>query len=246
MTLPLAYWVDRLDPFLIHFGGRFGIRYYGIGFALGFLAAAWLLSLYAKAGRTLLPPDRIADFMVSAVLGVILGGRIGSYFLYDGWRNFATDPLEIFRVWDGGMAFHGGLVGVVLSMVWFARARADSAAHLWDLAAASAPPGALLRADRQLHQRRALGKAGRRALGGHLPPERPAPPPVPAASLAALRGRDGGPAPARLHAAALLEERGRAGAPGRLAGEFLIVYAFVRIIGETFREPDATSPSSWG
>ena len=78
MTPPLAYWVDQLDPFLIRFHGNVGIRYYGLSYALGFLAAAWLLYRYARAGRSLLPADKVPDFMVAAVIGVLAGGRIGS------------------------------------------------------------------------------------------------------------------------------------------------------------------------
>ncbi len=236
MTLPLAYWVDQLDPFLIHFTGRLGIRYYGLGFALGFLAGAWLLHLYAKAGRTVLPADRIADFMVSAVLGVILGGRIGSYLLYDSWRHFRSDPLEIFRVWDGGMSFHGGLVGVILAMAWFARSQRIPLAHLWDLAAASAPPGIFFVRIANFINGELWGK----------------PTDVP---WAVVFPRS--PSPLVPRHPSQLYEAGMEGAllflyiqlrfwksdavrekPGRLAGEFLVFYALVRILGETFREPD--------
>ena len=143
MTAPLAYWVDRLDPFLVHFTGRFGVRYYGLAYAAGFVAAAWLLGAYARAGRSLLPRGKIADFMVAAMVGVVLGGRIGSYLLYDGWRGFGLDPLAIVRVWDGGMSFHGGLAGVILAVSWFARREGIPLLHLWDLVASATPCGLL-------------------------------------------------------------------------------------------------------
>ena len=158
MTPALAYWVDQLDPFLIHFTRTFGIRYYGLSYAVGFLAAACLLHLYVRAGKSVLSSDRIADFMVAAVLGVVLGGRIGSYFLYDYWRSFRTDPFEILRVWDGGMSFHGGLVGVMLAMAWFARSQKIPLLHLFDLVGDDRAGRHPLRQDRQLHQRRALGE----------------------------------------------------------------------------------------
>ena len=78
MKPPLAYWVDRLDPFLVHFSGNIGIRYYGLSYAAGFLAAAWLLSRYARAGRSLLPADKLAEIMVAAVVGVVVGGVVGA------------------------------------------------------------------------------------------------------------------------------------------------------------------------
>ena len=121
MTPGFAYWVDQLNPFLIRFSDNIGIRYYGLSYVLGFLVAAWLLHLYSRAGRSMLPSGKIADFMVAAVLGVILGGRIGSYVLYDGWRTFGSDPLGILRIWDGGMASHGGMIGVVLALMWYGR-----------------------------------------------------------------------------------------------------------------------------
>ena len=56
--LPLAYWVDDLDPFLLHIYGNFGIRWYGLGYVFGFLAGAWLLYRFARAGRSLVPRPR--------------------------------------------------------------------------------------------------------------------------------------------------------------------------------------------
>ena len=141
MTPAFAYWVDRLNPFLIRFTDNFGVRYYGLSYALGFLVAAGLLYRYARAGRSLIPSDKIPDFMVAAVLGVVVGGRIGSYVLYDGWRNLGTDPFAILRVWQGGMSSHGGMIGVVLTTAWFARKEKIPMLHLWDLVATTAPAG---------------------------------------------------------------------------------------------------------
>jgi phosphatidylglycerol:prolipoprotein diacylglycerol transferase len=244
MTAALAYWVDRLDPFLVHFTDRIGIRYYGLAYAAGFVAAAWLLRAYARAGRSLLPPAKIADFMVAAVLGVVLGGRIGSYLLYDGWRSFGSDPLAIVRVWDGGMSFHGGLAGVVLAVSWFARREAIPLLHLWDLVASATPCGLLF---------------GRVAnfINGELWGK---PTGVPWAVIFPRSMPEGTPLhlilprhPSQLYEAAMegllllgfmqwrlwrsdvLRSR-----PGALAGEFLIGYACLRIAGEAFREPDAS------
>jgi phosphatidylglycerol:prolipoprotein diacylglycerol transferase len=244
MTVPLAYWVDRLDPFLVHFTSRIGIRYYGLAYAAGFVAAAWLLSAYARAGRSLLPSAKVADFMVSAVLGVVLGGRIGSYFLYDGWRSFGSDPFLIFRVWDGGMSFHGGLIGVLIAVSWFARSERIALLHVWDLVASTAPAGLFF---------------GRLAnfVNGELWGK---PTDVPWAVIFPRSMPEGTPLhlilprhPSQLYEAAMeglllfayLQWRlWRSDTirthPGRIAGEFLIGYACVRIAGEAFREPDAS------
>jgi phosphatidylglycerol:prolipoprotein diacylglycerol transferase len=244
MTASLAYWVDNLDPFLVHFTERFGIRYYGLAYAAGFLVAAWLLDAYARAGRSLLPPRRIADFMVAAVLGVVLGGRIGSYFFYDTWRSFGSDPFAILRVWDGGMSFHGGLIGVIVAVSWFARSERIPLLHLWDLVASTAPAGILLGRVANFVNGELWGK----------------PTGVPWAVIFPRSMPEGTPLhlilprhPSQLYEAAmegallLLFMQWRfwrsdvvLRRPGRLAGEFLIGYACFRIAGETFREPDAS------
>ncbi len=244
MTAPFAYWVDRLDPFVVHFTGRFGIRYYGLAYAIGFVVAAWLLRAYARAGRSLLPSAKIADFMVAAVLGVVLGGRIGSYLLYDGWRSFGSDPLAILRVWDGGMSFHGGLLGVVLAVSWFARSEGIPLLHVWDLVASTAPAGLLFGRVANFVNGELWGK----------------PTDVPWAVIFPRSMPEGTPLhlilprhPSQLYEAAmegllllafmqwrLWKSDALRTRPGRLAGEFLIGYACLRIAGETFREPDAS------
>src|SRR3954466_7409287 len=93
MLMPIAYWVHELSPFLGPHWGNFGIRYYGLGYVLGFLAAAWLLARYARAGRSQLPSSKIGDLMVALVFGVMLGGRLGSFLLYQP-DSFLRDPLS--------------------------------------------------------------------------------------------------------------------------------------------------------
>lgn len=244
MTPGFAYWVDQLDPFLIRFSGNVGIRYYGLSYVLGFLAAAWLLHLYARAGRSMLPSDKIADFMVAAVLGVILGGRIGSYVLYDGWRTFGSDPLGILRIWDGGMASHGGMIGVVLALMWYGRSQGIPFVHLADLVATTAPAGLFFGRIANFINGELWGKVAYVPWAVIFPRSMPPGTPV---DLIAPRH------PSQLYEAGLegllllayMQWRfWRSDAvqtrPGRLAGEFLILYALVRIAGETFREPDAS------
>ncbi len=241
MTPALAYWVDQLDPFLIRFRGNFGIRYYGLSYAIGFLAAAWLLYRYARAGRSLLPAGKVPDFMVAAVIGVLAGGRIGSYILYDRWRSFGSDPLEILRVWEPGMASHGGMIGVFLAAAWFSRSQGIPLLHLSDLVASTAPVGLFLGRIANFINGELWGKPSDVPWAVIFPRS-----PPDASGLLVARH------PSQLYEA-LLEGallfaylqwrfwrtdavRAR---PGRLAGEFLILYACVRIAGEVFREPDA-------
>ncbi len=244
MTPLLAYWVDRVDPFLIHFTGSFGIRYYGLAYVAGFLGAAWLLARYARAGRSLLPAAQIGDFMVAAVAGVVLGGRVGHYLLYDGWRTFGSDPLAILRVWDGGMSFHGGLVGVVAAVAWFSRTRRIPLPHLWDLVASAAPVGLLFGRLANFLNGELWGRISVVPWAVIFP--RSAPPDTP---LSLIPPRH----PSQLYEAAMegalllayLQLRFWGSAvvrerPGRLAGEFLVGYALLRMAGEAFREPDAS------
>jgi phosphatidylglycerol:prolipoprotein diacylglycerol transferase len=238
MTPVLAYWVDRLDPFLIHFTDSFGIRYYGLAYAAGFVASAWLLHLYAASGRSLLSTAKIADFMVAAVIGVVAGGRVGSYLLYDAWRTFPSDPFAILRVWEGGMSFHGGLVGVMLAIAWFSRAERIALLHLWDLVASTAPVGLFLGRIANFVNGELWGRPAQVPWAVIFPRS-----PLP------LVPRH----PSQLYEA-LLEGvllfafmqwrfwrsdivRSR---PGRLSGEFLVLYGCLRMAGEAFREPDAS------
>jgi phosphatidylglycerol:prolipoprotein diacylglycerol transferase len=242
MTAPLAYWVDNLDPFLVRFRGNFGIRYYGLAYVAGILAAAWLLCAYARAGKSLLPAAKVGDFMVAAAIGVFAGGRLGSYLLYDGWRGFATDPFAVLRVWEPGMSFHGGLLGVILASAWFARSEKIPIVHLWDLVASTAPVGLLLGR---------LANFVNGELWGH-------PSSVPWAVLFPRSVTPEHPELVPRHPSQLYEA-GMEGVlllaymqwrlwksdtvrvrPGALAGEFLIAYACARVIGEVFREPDAS------
>lgn len=244
MTAGPAFWVDRLDPFLVHFTSRFGIRYYGLAYAAGFLVAAWLLGRYARLGRSLLPASRIGDFMVAAVVGVVVGGRVGSYLLYDTWRTFPSDPLAIFRVWDGGMSFHGGLVGVIIAVTWFARAEGIPILHLWDIVATTAPAGLFFGRIANFVNGELWGRVTDVPWAVIFPRSE-----APGTAVEAIAPRH----PSQLYEAAMeglllfafmqwrlwksdaVRER-----PGRLAGEFLVGYACFRIAGEGFREPDAS------
>lgn len=231
-----AYWTHNLDRFLIRFGDNFGIRYYGLSYILGFVVGAWLFARYWKSGRSQLPAAKISDLMIALILGVMIGGRLGLFLLYYP-EMLWHDPLSLFRVWEGGMASHGGMIGVALALAWFARAQRLRFLHLTDLIASAAPAGLLF---------------GRIAnfINGELWGK---PTTVPWAFIFANTG--GGPLPrhpsqlyeAALEGALLLafmqwrfwRSRVVQQSPGRLCGEFLIAYTLARAVGEMFREPDA-------
>jgi phosphatidylglycerol:prolipoprotein diacylglycerol transferase len=238
VILPLAYWVDRLDPFLIRFSGNFGIRYYGLAYVAGLAGGAWILAEYARRGRSLLPVAKVGDFIVAAAIGVFAGGRIGSFLLYDGWRQFPSDPLAILKVWDGGMSFHGGLVGVILAVAWFSRSAKIRLVHLWDLVASTAPLGLLLGRIANFVNGELWGRPSEVAWAVIFP--RSGEPLVPRhPSQLYEAGMEGILLLAymqwRIWRTKAVREH-----PGTIAGEFLILYACFRMIGELFREPDAS------
>ncbi len=239
----LAYWVHDLSPFVIRFTDSIGIRYYGLAYLLGFVGGALLLHAYARSGRSQLPSAQISDLIVAMVLGVMIGGRLGSFLLYNSWRRLGEDPLAFFRVWEGGMASHGGFVGVAVAIAWFARSRRLPFLHLSDLIVSVAPLGLLFGRIANFINGELWGKistvrwavifpesASEGTPISLIPPRHPS-----QLYEAALEG---------LFLLALMQWRfWRTDVvrrqPGRLAGEFLIAYAVVRMIGEIFREPDA-------
>jgi phosphatidylglycerol---prolipoprotein diacylglyceryl transferase len=111
--------------------GPVKVHWYGIMYLLGF-AAGWTLARVraAKPGSSWKPQD-VDDLIFFAMLGVILGGRIG-YVLFYGLSFWAKDPLYPLKIWDGGMSFHGGLLGVIIAVSLFAWRRRRNAADVLD------------------------------------------------------------------------------------------------------------------
>ena len=146
MTL-LAAWTHSLDPFVFRISGDFGIRWYGLAYVTGFAAAWWLLTMMARRSLILLKPEQVADVLLSVVLGVLVGGRLGYVLVYDpsllGFRS--TFPFwGVFAVWQGGMASHGGMVGIIVACLWQARRCRVPALHLMDCFAFVAPVGVFM------------------------------------------------------------------------------------------------------
>ena len=130
-------WVHDLNPFLVHFSGNFGIRWYGLAYMTGFILG-WALAVFiAKRGRRTLSPELITDLTTYIVLGVMIGGRLG-YALFYGpelLTDFSTHfPFwGVLEVWQGGMASHGGMIGVLVACALFARRHRVNWMHLGDL-----------------------------------------------------------------------------------------------------------------
>ena len=127
------------NPIAIEIGpfGGFGplkIHWYGITYLVAFAAAWWLGRVRAKKPGSTWKPADMDDFMFFGMLGTILGGRIG-YVLFYGLQYWAEDPWYPIKVWDGGMSFHGGLIGVLAAFAIFAVRRKRKIADVFDFAA---------------------------------------------------------------------------------------------------------------
>ena len=108
----------EFDPIIVQLGPA-ALRWYGLMYLLGFVAAWWLARRRASTGGVI-KPEQVDDLIFYGALGVILGGRLGYIFFYN-FDQWLADPLVLLRVWEGGMAFHGGLLGVIVAMALTAR-----------------------------------------------------------------------------------------------------------------------------
>lgn len=224
-----------IDPVLVRLG-PLQVHWYGIAYIAG-LVAGWALMrrVLARAawwgGRPRPDPAIVDDLLVYCAIGVIVGGRLGNALFYDP-APYLADPLKIFRTWEGGMAFHGGLIGAILAIALFAWRRRVPTLVLLDLAALVAPIG--------------LG-LGRLAnfVNGELwgrPTDVPWAVVFPGAGALPRH-------PSQLYEAgleglalfAILWMAARLGGlarPGRLAGLFGVGYGLTRIFAELYRDPD--------
>ena len=115
------FYVVDFDPFAIRFPDGFfleGIRWYGLAYLAGFIIGILLLNLYTAKKRNPLSKDDNISLITYLLFGVIIGGRLGYMLFYD-FGNFIQNPLIFFQVWKGGMASHGGFLGVIIAMLLF-------------------------------------------------------------------------------------------------------------------------------
>ena len=122
----LATYIHDLDPIIVDIPGTpLALRWYGLAYVAGFILGYMVLLALSKRGLYTVKPDKLGDFITSVcILGVLLGGRLGEFFFYwlpeNGFSGLCSDPLWVLRVWEGGMASHGGILGVLLVALWYA------------------------------------------------------------------------------------------------------------------------------
>ncbi|MGB0957197.1 MAG: prolipoprotein diacylglyceryl transferase [Litorivicinus sp.] len=219
----------QIDPVAIQLG-PLAIHWYGLTYLAAFALCGWLVMRRAARDDLPLAPGRISDLINWVALGVIGGGRLGYMLFYDlsGWL---ANPLKVLQIWDGGMSFHGGLLGVVVALAWFARREGESLIRVGDLVAPAIPIGLM------------CGRLGN-FIGGELwgrPTDVPWGMVFPHVDALARH-------PSQLYQAAgeglalflLLWWFARVPRrPGQVAGAFLMGYAAFRFLAEFAREPDA-------
>ena len=131
-----------IDPVIFQIG-FFSLRWYSLAYLVGILLAWYLvrrMSVFSKSTFTVLKVD---DFLGYAILGIILGGRLG-YVLFYNLMYFTENPLEVFAVWNGGMSFHGGLLGMIIATITFCKVKKINLYMVSDMLCAVAPIGLFL------------------------------------------------------------------------------------------------------
>jgi phosphatidylglycerol:prolipoprotein diacylglycerol transferase len=121
------------DPVALSLG-PLSVRWYGLMYLVGFLTAWWLARRRAAQPHSTWTPTEVDDLIFYSALGVIAGGRLG-WMLFYGTERILADPLSLLRIWEGGMSFHGGLVGVLVALAMFANRRDKQIVDVFDFAA---------------------------------------------------------------------------------------------------------------
>ncbi|MEO0498355.1 MAG: prolipoprotein diacylglyceryl transferase [Pseudomonadota bacterium] len=134
-----------IDPVIFQIG-PVALRWYGLAYVVGILLAWWWARRIVRAdhlwagGKSPILGVQLDDFLLWAMLGIVGGGRLGYVLFYDP-VGYLADPLSIIRIWDGGMSFHGGMLGVLIAMILFARSKHVPATALVDVVSSVAPIG---------------------------------------------------------------------------------------------------------
>jgi phosphatidylglycerol:prolipoprotein diacylglycerol transferase len=239
----LGYYIHNINPFAIKFSEQYfveGIRWYGIFYLLTFGFMFFALNFYSKKNKSLLSVEQNTSFLNYAIVGVVIGSRMGYMLLYCP-GIFVHNPLEIFAVWHGGMSSHGGFIGIIIAMVIFCKKNNVPLLSLADICSTIAPFGFLLGRIANFINGELYGKITDVKWAVIFPksgyfPSHP--------SLIPARH------PSQLYEASLeglllfvyMQIRFWTTTkitPGKLSGEFLILYSIFRIFVEFFREPDA-------
>jgi phosphatidylglycerol:prolipoprotein diacylglycerol transferase len=234
----MAIAFPNIDPVAIHIYGQFAIRWYGLAYMAGLMLGWFYMRRLCEdrrlwGGPSPMQLEQVDDFLFWATLGTVLGGRTG-HFLFYAPQQLLENPLQFFQIWGGGMAFHGGLLGVGLAVLLYARNQGIPVRSLMDLSAAAVPFGLFFGRIANFINVEMYGQRSDVPWAVNFP------------HVAGARH------PTQIYEALLeglamfvllrLFTHGRRSflTPGVTAGVFLIAYGVFRIFAESFKEPDKT------
>ena len=225
-----------IDPVIFSLG-PVQVRWYGLAYVTGILLG-WRYARRLVENRRLWPEGGshisaldIDDFLIWATVGIVAGGRIGYILFYD-FAAVSANPLRAFEIWNGGMSFHGGLLGTLAAMILFARSRAIPLFSLFDVVCAVVPFGLFFGRLANFINSELWGKLTDAPWAVVFPTGGPFPRHPTQLYEAGLEGL------LLLAVTALAVRAGGFRRPGLVAGVFGVGYGLARIVSEFFREPD--------
>lgn len=226
----------EIDPVALQLG-PIVVRWYALAYLAGFILGwRYCMAIARKYFGDLRPSAQdIDDFLSWAVAGVIIGGRLG-YVLFYNFAYYAENPIDIFKLWNGGMSFHGGMLGVVIAALWFSHRRRIDVLRLADVVCAAAPIGLFFGRIANFINGEVYGRVTSMPYGVIFP-----------------HSGDGLPRhPSQLYEAffeglvifvvlaiLIFKVRLHVRTPGQVAGAFFVLYGIFRGVIENFREPDS-------
>lgn len=227
----LAIPYPSIDPIILEVG-PLAIRWYSLAY-IGGLMFAWRYMIYLTAlSPQVVSREAVDDFLIWATMGVVLGGRVG-YMLFYNFDFYLDNPLAALQIWKGGMSFHGGVLGVIVSGSIFVRLRHIPALRFADIVACATPVGLMLGRLANFINGELVGRVSDVPWAMVFP-----------------RGGDAPRHPSQLYEAfleglvlfsllyLLSKNRNFRNRPGSLTGVFLVGYALARTFVEFFRQPD--------
>lgn len=223
----LAY--PDIDPVIFRIGAL-QVHWYGLMYVIGFLGAWALATLRARKPNSGWTATQVSDLVFYSALGVILGGRIG-YILFYKFSSFLEHPLIVFKIWEGGMSFHGGLIGVAIALWLFCRQHQKGFAAVADFSAPLVPLGLAAGRIGNFINGELWGRITTAPWGMVFPNAGPIPRHPSQLYEFLLEGV--------LLFIILWWYSSRPRPPLAVSGLFLLLYGLFRVIVECFREPDA-------
>jgi len=238
----MALTYPKIDPVALQLG-PVAIRWYGLAYITG-LILGWRYTVWLAGQKRFNGPDSrptandLDDFLFWAMAGVLIGGRLGIVLFYRPSDYFA-DPLSILKVWEGGMSFHGGMLGVTTALIWFTQRRKIPLFHVADLVACATPIGLFFGRLANFVNGELWGRVTDSPLGMVFPTGGPLPRHPSQLYEAASEG-----VLLFLILAVLAQQPAIRRRSGMLTGLFLIGYSVARSTCELFRQPDDYLPNS--